>query len=196
MQHEIHRQTPFWLQHFEDIVTSGIPFYTERWKSSNIDPLQIKKIVQLGPGVGTDTAIFLTLFPNASMHLIDIYDDLHISVKSNPRVTFCQGKFVEILERQQMGFYDLTILRFIGSKHGFNEKTAGLLQKTVGTGYLLTDGDNGLLESQSWFRTRFNEITALDINISLWKTLTKPTLDEVENGRTVIAQNILYLSIV
>jgi len=148
--------------------------FSRIWKETGVESATIRHVVQFGPGVGIDTAALAVLFSQADFELIDYHDLFHPSLKANPRIHFVQGLFIEVLERgliQQVP--DLTVLRFISRHHGFNEDNISLLQKLVGERYLFTQGDNGGLERQKWFRDAFKFLKVLETdsyfdNATLW----------------------------
>jgi hypothetical protein len=60
---EIPREQPSrWLEDFDRNVNIGSLHYERLWAQTDIDPGSIHTVVQFGPGVGLDTAIYLNRF--------------------------------------------------------------------------------------------------------------------------------------
>lgn len=159
------------IDRFDFFYRSSVYHLEKAWKKTEINPESIRSIAQFGPGIGSDSAAFLTVFPCAHIDLIDYYDDLHPTLKNNQRVTFHQGLFVDVLEEGGLPQADLTVIANVGHNHGFNEDTIHLLERAVGAGYLLTDGDTGILNGAGWFCDKFTMIMCLDSHpdMMLWQ---------------------------
>jgi hypothetical protein len=155
-------QSSSFSEDFPETVDSLSTYMKLRWEKTEIDPLSIINVAQLGPGIGVDLGAFLKLFANAHFHVVDYYDMLHPTIAQDPRVSFHQGLYTDVLAHTVFPDVDLTILSFISRFHGFTERNAGLLRTLVGDGLLLTHADNGLIESQPWFRKQFSFMKALD----------------------------------
>lgn len=127
-------------------------------KGGEIDPLMPMVVANLGCGVGIETQAMSNVFPNATVHAVDYYDMLSPFVDRD-RVVFHQGLFIDVLRDGSIPPCDVVWLRHTSRNNGFTAGTIYLLKDLVDDGILIKEGDNGSIETETWFQRNFYPIT-------------------------------------
>lgn len=153
---EIPKAQKYYGPETSEIMRDGTKFWLQMiCEHEGIKSDTIGCVAELGAGRGISTKALLDQFPKATIHTIDYWDILPPEIKSDPRVVFHQGFLTDVLASLPELHPDLTILRFIGFRHGFNAENINCLRQFVGAGILVVQGDSDWLEYNSWFRDAF-----------------------------------------
>ena len=121
---------------------------------AGIKPTSVKLVTELGGGTGKDSRAILEVYPNAQVQVISYEDERDDDLKTDPRIIFFHGEFVEVLGSGKIEPGDVVVLKDAGPEHGFNQSNIGLLAGAVGEGILITEGDiSGLIND--WFYQQF-----------------------------------------
>jgi hypothetical protein len=129
----------------------------EACEAANIDPTSVKSVIELGCGYGRVTQALLNTFPVATIQAID-FDDRLGAIKNDPRIKFFQGTFTDVLQTGKIQPADIFIMVHMGAEHGFTKDNVQLIEKFVGNGKIISQGDNYSLEFRPWFQDKFKVI--------------------------------------
>ncbi len=119
-------------------------------------PQHVSTVLDLYCGNGVLTAGALHVFPESTVHCVDIHNNvLSPTLAGDPRVVFHQGWVSEQLKTPGgLPKAELVIIGNAGRLYGLENEDFDALKRHV-NGYLLTLGDNMGMESQEAFRRNF-----------------------------------------
>lgn len=168
------REMPRPQSSFTNIDKIGVEVHTFMLKrlldGVDLNPETVKTVTDLYCGNGVLVAGEIGYFPHATIHAIDVYDDILAPyVQKNRRVQFHQGWVSDLLAARTIPQSDFVSISFASRHHGLDALGVQFLKKIVG-GYLLTIGDNGGLEEESYFQDAFQRVKSIPRDFAtIWK---------------------------